>query len=284
MTKTTNNQTTKATSIKKLLEQKFVPSKKVLQMKDGFTNFATCSEEFLAHAELINKGTGELSDIKARFTDELESAENKLNLYLKGKVIDSLMVASLQGEVARLKEEKNIATKNIRDYMPKMTDADKNLYVAYYWYQEVPEKESYDGEYLVLYKRAFMEWFDSFNMVMGKKDFDFFSRKLGLKKASNKVYRESNACKFTSTLNARAFIELLYGIIIELMIKKGLIKNYELQYVSVKEESKQVEEVKEEKKTLTRVQIMELLDKANVTYKKSMKLSELVDIYKTIEK
>lgn len=216
--------------------EKFTPNKKVLEMKEGRTNFAECTPEFLAHMEFINKGTGELSDIKARYADELASAENGLRLYLKGTVISSNVVKDFEDKIAELKDKKNAATKEIRNYMPKMTDADNNLYAAYFWYQTAPEKESYDGEYITLYQRAFIEWFDSFGMTMGKKDFGFFSTKLGLKKAGNKTYRESGATQFTSAMGPRQFIELLYSIIIELMVKKGIIKNYEFTYTPQAEE------------------------------------------------
>lgn len=217
--------------------EKFVASNKVLTMKEGRTNFATCTPEFLAQAELINKGTGELSDIRAKYADELKSAENALRLYLAGDCVNDKEVANKELIIAGLTSKKNDAEKAVRDYMPKMTDADKNLYKAYVWYQTEPEREVYQGEFEILYRRAFMEWFDSFGMTMGKKDFDFFSTKLGLKKASQKKFRNSGATQFTDVLGKRQFVELLYAIIVELMVKKGIIKNYEFTYTPAEEKS-----------------------------------------------
>ena len=251
---------------------KFVASNKVLVMADGRTNFATCTPEFLAHAELINKGTGELSDNKARLTDELASAENRLNLYLKGASINSKTVSEYQAKIDQLKEDKKQADKKVRDYMPKMTPADENLYNAYFWYQTTPEKESYDGEFLALYKRAFMEWFDSFGMKMGKKDFGFFATKLGIKKAGNKTYRDSKATTMTTAYGKRQFVELLYLIIIELMVKKGIIKNYEFTYVSPVQGDESVEKAEPvEEPTPVDYSTMKVADLRKIAQEKGIK-------------
>lgn len=269
--------------------EKFVASEKIIMTVDGYTNFAKCSEEFLEHARTINKGTGELSDIKAEFSDKLEKAEKKLALYKKGKTVASDVLLLLEKAVDDLKEEKAKASKAVREYMPKTTKADDNLYSAYYFYQEMPEPEKYQGEFEIAYRRAFMEWFDSWGMTMGKKSFNFFSTKLGIKKASNKVYRESGAKKMTTAMGKRQFIELLYLIIIEIMIGKGIIKNYEFTYVA-KDEKK--EEVVAEKPATTEESVAPVEEKSEpapveeptnestpVDYN-SMKVAELKDLAK----
>lgn len=229
--------------------EKFVASNKVVRTVDGRTNFARASVEFLVHAELINKGTGELSDIKAKISDDLASAENALALYQRSAVVESEKLQELIQKVDSLKESKRQANKAVREYMPKMTDADKRLYQAYFWYQTQPEPETHAGEFCQLYERAFVEWFDSWGMTMGKKDFKFFSTKLGVKKASNKKYRESGASVFTAVYTEKQFVELLYLIIIELMVKKGIIRNYEFTYVPKKDEKVETPETKKEEST-----------------------------------
>lgn len=207
--------------------EKFVASSKAISVKAGRTNFAEASEEFLVHAQKINEGKGKLSDARADYTDRIEDAQNALSNYLKSKYVNSAEVARLQKHIEDLETEKKQVVKNIRKYVPDTTEADQNLYRAYYWYQM---DTNFHDVQKSLYFRAFAEWFDSWGMTMGAKDFDFFTSKLGVKSAGNKVFRQSGAKQFTAVMSEKVFVELLYNIIIELMVKKGIIENYEFKY------------------------------------------------------
>lgn len=223
------------------LTKKFIPSKKILSVKDGRTNFATATQEFLIHAEIINRGTSELSDIRTKYTEDLKLTKQRFENLKNQHMISPKDVKKCEKIIRELTDKKKQVEKAVRDYMPETIQVDENLYLAYYWYQVKPEPETYKGEFLKLYKRAFMEWFDYFGMTMGKKDFKFFINEFGFIYSS----KNSNNNGLTNTYTLRQFVELLYKIIIELMVKKGIIKDYEKIDWKTREEEKKIQEKQE---------------------------------------
>ena len=131
---------------------------------------------------------------------------------------------------------------------------------------------------------------------------NFLLSVVGMRKAPANTKVKSKGTTLLIAQTERAFNELFMHALSQLMVDKNCIKtdNYKFTYEKAsvthieskidttvvpkeEKESTQTEEVKSEKKTMTKKQLMEVLEKAGVAFKKSMKLSELVDLYNAME-
>ena len=152
------------------------------------------------------------------------------------------------------------------------------------------------------FKKALGIFLKSHNIEVTPTLVDFLLSVIGMRKAPANTKVKSKGTTLLIAQTERAFNELFMHALAQLMVDKNCIKtdSYKFTYekvsvthisskidttvVPVKEEEKTEEKPQtEEKKTMTRKQIMECLEKAGVAFKKSMKLSELVDLYKNIE-
>ena len=128
---------------------------------------------------------------------------------------------------------------------------------------------------------------------------NFLLSVVGMRKAPANTKVKTKGTTLLIAQTERAFNELFMHALSQLMVDKNCIKtdNYKFTYEKasathieskidttvVPKEEEKTEPQTEEKKTMTKKQLMEVLEKAGVSFKKSMKLSELVDLYNAME-
>jgi hypothetical protein len=243
----------------------------------------------------------ELADMTKIYSNNVrilsESVGKLQERILKGETLSKADSDRLELDSAQLKEytEKFMAYRD--ECNARFTECynlivTSDLYDSYNAYATNQEKTKF--------KKALKTFLASHNIESTDSLVDFLLSVVGLRTAPANTKVKSKGTTLLIAQTPKRFNELFMHALAQLMVDKKCIKtdNYTFVYekasdthinskiddVVVPTKEEKVEEPKkEEPKKMTKSQLMELLEKAGVAFKKSMKVAELVELYNAID-
>lgn len=196
----------------------FSTSKSFTEAVDNYAN-ATCK------ITCINKTVKTSTSARRTLIDEKLARASK-ETYVNQTALDA-EIKALNDEIDAIH---SLATDKITDInKTKMTigDIDTNMYYAYKEYKEgtLDKKE---------YVHAIAEWFIAHNVKAHIDTINAIIADIGKKKASGAQLIKSQGKDFTAVYTKKAYIDLFYSVLADMMAKAGVIKpfDFSLDYMA----------------------------------------------------
>lgn len=196
----------------------FSTSKSFTEAVDNYAN-ATCK------IACINKTVKTSTSARRTLIDEKLARASK-ETYVNQTALDA-EIKALNDEIDAIH---SLATDKITDInKTKMTigDIDTNMYYAYKEYKEgtLDKKE---------YVHAIAEWFIAHNVKAHIDTINAIIADIGKKKASGTQLIKSQGKDFTAVYTKKAYIDLFYSVLADMMAKAGVIKpfDFSLDYMA----------------------------------------------------
>lgn len=200
----------------------FVMTNDIISKGNGNLQFNTSTANFREKVQLIYDGIHKMNDKKEYYAECLKTAKKDLELYLKNPIVYSGVVEEKEKAIEDYKTAVSVITKDIRDNMPTYDGNDLNLYNAYVQFC--------NGEIVEwVYNRAFMQWFFYNGIIPTDKGIAYVGMAFGLKPSKGKKLRQ-NQTQLTKAISDKAFYDLLYRRVGELMAKANCLKSYTYEY------------------------------------------------------
>lgn len=258
--------------------------------RDVMGNYWVAVVELADMTKIFSNNVRILSESIARLEEKIDKGETLSESDSKRLELDKVQVNEYNDKFMAYREECN---KRFEECYKLIITT--GLYKAYNAYATKQDKSAFKKELGVFLR--------SHNIEVTQSLVDFLLSVVGMRVAPANTKVKSKGTTLLIAQTERRFNETFMHALSQLMVDKNCIKTdtYKFTYekasevhidskidtiVVAKEKEKPVEkkeEKKEEKKSMTKKELMATLDKAGVAFKKSMKLSELVDLYKTIE-
>ena len=212
----------------------FVASDKVLDIVRGKMQWNTANEQFRKDMQYRYDAAVKLADAMAQAQDDIKTINGMIDFTMKQSYYSSTDIDNYNAKIQAIKDGIVSMKEQFAKDAPSVSDADKNLYVAYKAYVLDEEEVGSANTYV----RAFYEWADFNGMKPSRETFDFINKKIGMKKLGAKAIVKANGEKFTGALSATAFYGLFYGVVMECLKAQNLLKGYEFNYKFPTKDSK----------------------------------------------
>lgn len=204
----------------------FTANGKVLDIARGKIQWNTANMQFRKDMQYRYDAEVQLADAKAQAQDDIKTIKGMIDFTLKKTYYSQSEIDKLEKDIADIKEGIQKMAEEFQANAPVISEADKNLYLAYKA-NVTDQEDPFSGN---TYKRAFYEWVDFNGMKPTEETFNFINKKIGMKKLGAKAIVKANGEKFTGALSPTAFYGLFYGVIMECLKAQNLLKSYEFNY------------------------------------------------------
>ena len=202
----------------------FITNAKEITIGKGKIDLSKATADFKGRVQLFADGINAMNDKALYYADCVKTARHALELYEKGKYVDSTVVEEKQAEIDGYKTAVSAIRAEIMATMPEFDATDKNLYYAY--------RQFVNGEVdYAVYTRAFAEWLDNAGVAPTDKGIDFVMSKIGVNKASARAMCKNGGTVFTNAKGEKQFLDLVYRIVADLMYAKQILKPFTYEYV-----------------------------------------------------
>lgn len=213
----------------------YVKTNNEVTLEKGKVNFFSTSKSFTEAVDNYANGVCKVACInkavKASVAARRTLITEKLTRASKETFINQ---TALDAEIKNLNNEIEaihvLASSKIAEInRSKMTigDVDTNMYYAYKEYQEgtLDKKE---------YVRAIAEWFIAHNAKAHVETINAIIADIGKKKASGTQLIKAQGKDFTAVYTNKAYIDLFYSVLADMMAKAGVIKpfDFSLDYMA----------------------------------------------------
>lgn len=256
--------------------------------RDVMGNYWVAVVELADMTKIYSNNVRILSESVARLNEKVEKGETLSENEAKRLELDSAELKVYTDKFMAYREECNKRFEEC--YKLVLTSGLYNAYNAYATKQDKTKFKKELGVFLA-----------SHNIEVTSSLVDFLLAVVGMRTAPANTKVKSKGTTLLIAQTERRFNELFMHALSQLMVDKNCIKTDKYTFTYEKasevhidskidtvelpeEKTEEPKEPKAEKKTFTCAQLKELLDKSGVSYKKSMRFSELFDLYKTIEK
>ena len=257
--------------------------------RDVMGNYWVAVVELADMTKIFSNNVRILSESIARLNEKVEKGETLSESDSKRLELDTIQLKEYNDKYMVYREE---CDKRFEEcYKLILTSG---LYDAYNKYATKQDKSAFKKELGIFLASHKIEVTTSL--------VDFLLSVVGLRVAPANTKVKSKGATLLIAQTPKRFNEIFMHALSQLMVDKNCLKTdaYKFTYEKAsevhidskldnvvlpkEEEEKPAEEKKVEKKTMNKKELMATLEKAGVAFKKSMKLSELVELYKTIEK
>ena len=204
----------------------FVNNGKAIDVAHGKMQWNTANADFRAAMQYRYDAAVKLADAKAQASDDIKTLRNMIAFAEKQTYVNSTEIDGYNAKIDEINDGIKAMQTEFNAAAPAISDADKNLYIAYRAAMN-DEEDELSGN---TYQRAFYEWADFNGVKPTAETFNFFCKKIGIKKLSAKAIVKSNGEKFTGALSATAFYTVFYGIVMECLKAQNLLRSYEFTY------------------------------------------------------
>ena len=204
----------------------FVASDKVLNIARGKMQWNTANADFRTAMQYRYDAAVKMADARAQASDDIKTIRAMIAFAEKQTYVNSTEIDGYNAKISAISDSIKAMQNEFDSAAPAVTDADKNLYYAYRAAMN-DEEDATSGN---TYKRAFYEWADFNGMTPTEDTFNFFCKKIGIKKLGAKAIVKAQGEKFTGALSATAFYAVFYGIVMECLKAQNLLKGYTFKY------------------------------------------------------
>ena len=189
----------------------------------GKLQFNTSTEFFRNKVQLFADGINKRNDKIRQIKEKLIATQAYLKVVEGETVVSSEKVDEVNAQIEKYKQAITDISTEIASIMPEYDSTDKNLFYAYRQYvnDEICEKE---------YFRAVAEWLDNGGIAPTVEGIRYITKDIGKKKASSNEMIKSNGTKLTSNLLEKAFLDMFYRTVAQMMYKAKALKEYEYEY------------------------------------------------------
>lgn len=200
----------------------FTASTIEIEVAHGKIDWYAANQDFRTAMQYRYDAAVKIADLRTQTSTEIKTLRDHINYLEKSRVHSAEDVDKDNAEIDRLTEALKSAEKEFAENAPAITDADKNLYLAYRAYvldEEDPTSPN-------TYERAFYEWAVSVGVKPTAESFRYITKKIGMRKLGAKAIVKAGGEKFTGALTANSFYGVFYAVILEILKERGLLRGY----------------------------------------------------------